>query len=1250
MISINALDPSQEKVLESLLKDESGEESDFSVVYGPPGTGKSHLIISLLFELARKGKKVLFVSQNTEALDVIGRMYRKLENDFSFRDNDASFLDFCLMLHDSSNRRLSYIKNILGRLRIKTFDNGHMKNGVAVSRVPYALTYTKDYDDTKDLTGKPFGMDELLRYYLCNVKHEHMLSMPIKNLSSIDVRKVLEYLDENNGKFSNFAFNLQPSGVLKHIAKTTPVETDLNTVHNRVFEIKSVLEKIPDDVKSQISSKNEFYILEYLKLIKTAVSANKYLNVKMIQGDGVNGLEFFDTVKDCVRLYDAAERKSKYKVPKERTTEIFSHGVNHKFLSDMDALRKCKHDARTIINKYQKLSKYGVDIDANYDMLLVEALNASEFDFDGLIKNYPGLKQMGFEDLLAVWQESIDWANRGFVYKALHNPGDNLLRLIPELDYDKIDAFNQYVSVIDDVASVLKGTELTLGELNNMLLAAKKKRALISSMTGVKEAEYYNVLQDLLIIRGSAGFIDDLTDRSLSEIFAIASRIDEDYEFLSKLVNNNKNLINDDSLDEVVENVNTVIRNRNKKKEADELLGKVLKYFRMSGIDAEDYSTTMEQFLDSVENGEIFNSMLENIKIADEMKNADATKIDDLIDAINSSLQSGIFADSFYDLNNGASLETWGARLDSILGFQDLDAFESFLEQHAMIAKVNEMIGEDNAENIKAFLASGEVSYDDYCERLSADLIYAELQGIPGATRAVIPENFFENSKDNNRKLRESHYRNGIKEILQMNIDGIKNIRNVATWAPGLPVMEQIRQNTEAITDAYPVIIATPKEVAKFVNAKKDLFDYVVFDEASQLLPGQALPSIYRAKKAVVIGDPHQMPPVSSTLFVAAPLLMDGGMGLQNDVSILDLAVNLTNNKKYHLMTHYRSKYNILFEPSRRAIYQKDGIESVVEAKSPERPPISIEDDLGIVDYDNFALIADRVLDYFKKEPDTSVCLLFTTMATQLDFQSFISNNDGYTRLLLLEDQEKLLISTVTNCQGIEGEHSILYFQHYDRPGTMWFFRANAGAYKRLNVSITRQRQSIELLMADSKSSWIEACQRHINMQSAADVVLSANLMMSLLERAGQFVDSEYLDASYGSNVDNVRSPLVVEIYRKLCEHYQDRLGRDLKIWCNVGSKMRIPDYEDIINSKASIGYMVDIAVYSMSKNKFIMGIETDGSCYSEDEDVMFVDDQRREVLENLKGWNIYRVWSCNWLRDPSGKMSELIRRIDEEL
>ena len=72
--TINSLDPSQKSTLESIL---SGNSNNV-VVYGPPGMGKSHLIVSLLFELAAKGKKVLFVSQNSEALNVIIRKYKSL--------------------------------------------------------------------------------------------------------------------------------------------------------------------------------------------------------------------------------------------------------------------------------------------------------------------------------------------------------------------------------------------------------------------------------------------------------------------------------------------------------------------------------------------------------------------------------------------------------------------------------------------------------------------------------------------------------------------------------------------------------------------------------------------------------------------------------------------------------------------------------------------------------------------------------------------------------------------------------------------------------------------------------------------------------------------------------------------------------------------------------------------------------------------------------------------------------------------
>ena len=92
-IRINQLDPSQENILKEILSENNN--NNISVIYGPPGTGKSHLIVSMLFELAVRNKKVLFVSQNTEALDVITRMVKKLEKD--------------LFDIDSSNRSNNYI-------------------------------------------------------------------------------------------------------------------------------------------------------------------------------------------------------------------------------------------------------------------------------------------------------------------------------------------------------------------------------------------------------------------------------------------------------------------------------------------------------------------------------------------------------------------------------------------------------------------------------------------------------------------------------------------------------------------------------------------------------------------------------------------------------------------------------------------------------------------------------------------------------------------------------------------------------------------------------------------------------------------------------------------------------------------------------------------------------------------------------------------------------------------------------------
>lgn len=58
-----------------------------------------------------------------------------------------------------------------------------------------------------------------------------------------------------------------------------------------------------------------------------------------------------------------------------------------------------------------------------------------------------------------------------------------------------------------------------------------------------------------------------------------------------------------------------------------------------------------------------------------------------------------------------------------------------------------------------------------------------------------------------------------------------------------------------------PIWLMSPLSVADCLPVDDCLFDYVVFDEASQITVEEGLPSMWRGKQAIVVGDTMQMPP-----------------------------------------------------------------------------------------------------------------------------------------------------------------------------------------------------------------------------------------------------------------------------------------------------------------------------------------------------------------------------------------------------
>ena len=75
------------------------------------------------------------------------------------------------------------------------------------------------------------------------------------------------------------------------------------------------------------------------------------------------------------------------------------------------------------------------------------------------------------------------------------------------------------------------------------------------------------------------------------------------------------------------------------------------------------------------------------------------------------------------------------------------------------------------------------------------------------------------------------------------------------------PIRRLIAEAGGIIQELKPVFMMSPLSIANYLAPGSANFDLVVFDEASQVRPVDALGSLLRGKKAVVVGDSKQMPP-----------------------------------------------------------------------------------------------------------------------------------------------------------------------------------------------------------------------------------------------------------------------------------------------------------------------------------------------------------------------------------------------------
>jgi len=422
-----------------------------------------------------------------------------------------------------------------------------------------------------------------------------------------------------------------------------------------------------------------------------------------------------------------------------------------------------------------------------------------------------------------------------------------------------------------------------------------------------------------------------------------------------------------------------------------------------------------------------------------------------------------------------------------------------------------------------------------------------------------------------------------------------------------------------------PCIMMSPLSVSTFLQSDEIRFDLVIFDEASQVFPWDAIGAIYRGSQLIVAGDEKQLPPTN--FFNRSDLDSDEDDEEDNIgdfESILKLCRSIGMPHK-RLRWHYRSRREPLIAFSNRHFYGGDLVTfpSVRDA-SGDAVRLDFVPNGRWVNRKN-AAEADRVAELViahhrtrsknSKGEFASLGVIAFSASQQQAIEDAIyerrRNDPTVEAILCASLSEPMFVKNLENVQGDERDVIILSMGYAKNEAGKFLKNfgplTKAGGERRLNVAVTRAREAIVLV----------ASVRSADMDLSGSNSEGSHLLKAYLDYAERGVDS--LARSVTTIGDDCDSPFEAEVAEAL-------MRRGLKPVPQVGCG----------------GFRIDLGLpHPERPGEFCLGIECDGATYHSSKTARDRDRIRQTILEDL-GWNIVRVWSTDWVRNPERQLDRI--------
>lgn len=447
--------------------------------------------------------------------------------------------------------------------------------------------------------------------------------------------------------------------------------------------------------------------------------------------------------------------------------------------------------------------------------------------------------------------------------------------------------------------------------------------------------------------------------------------------------------------------------------------------------------------------------------------------------------------------------------------------------------------------------------------------------------------------------------------------------RCIKSGGRGISIRKLFDQIPNLLPRLCPCMLMSPISAAQYLDPKREPFDIVVFDEASQLPTCKAVGVLARGKDAIIVGDPKQMPPTS---FFATNTVDEDNLDVEDLESILDdcLALNMP---QAHLLWHYRSRHESLIAFSNSRFYENklftfpsvndreskvhlihvDGVFERGKSRKNQAEAEAVVAELKRRCHDSeLSAQSVGVVTFNISQQNLIDDLLNEACAQDQELETWAFGSD-----------EPVFIKNLENVQGDERDvilFSIGYGPDENGKVFMNFGPLNRdGGWRRLNVAVSRAR--CEMLVF----STLRADQIDLNRTKSEGVAALRGFL-------------EYAEG---------RNFALDENAAQMCQ--QSHVG--------IASAIRKVLEEKGYETDLSVGrseYRIDIGVVDPKKaDQYILGIMLDGFSYGAAKTTRDREITQISVLNGL-GWNIMRVWCMDWWDNRDKEINRIFAKLEE--